>query len=287
MTSLLATNSVRTMSIPTATVRAPVPVHTLVNTSVRAPPILPTPATISIPTSGVVRAAPPLTLLRPPPQPSLNKPAQATMPTIPPPRLTVAPGVLVPVSQGSNGIQPRTDAQLTTSTSKQSEIPLNAQLLTLPEGVTKRLKLSQPLALKINNIQIVVPPSCVINSSDGLKVLLPPNTFPLPTDPNAKLSVTVSNNTASMDSADPKQGSPAVQPPGEEPPAAKKDMSIISSPSTRASKRRQAIDATCCYIKKLYAGYDCMLQIFEYLRTKDLLRWVLNCEICTESVQLH
>ncbi|XP_041352604.1 uncharacterized protein LOC121371051 [Gigantopelta aegis] len=190
-----------------------------------------------------------------------------------PPRLTLAPGIIPPVSMLSD-IPSSQSSNVFTSKSSNSDIPLNAQLLTLPKAVTKRLKLSQPLALKINNIQVVVPPSCVIGSADGLKVLLPPNTFPLPTDPNQKLSVTVSNNT---DPEVNKLTEPLLQTPSRTGVEKSETNKRPFPGSAKKERKKKGINPASCFIKSLYGGYDCMLEIFKYLKTADLLRASCVC----------
>lgn len=147
----------------------------------------------------------------------------------------------------------------------------NGQLLTLPSAVTKRLNLQQPLALKINNMQIVVPPSCFLSTAEGLKVFLPPKTFPVQTGTTAQLSVTVSNNK-----------------PTDELSVSNVITSVIGSPennkpsavlkTTPKEKRKlvfkSGISHTSCFMKQLYGGFDCMLQIFQYLNIRDLTRLV-------------
>lgn len=136
--------------------------------------------------------------------------------------------------------------------------PKNGQLLTLPQAVVKRLTLNKALALKINNKQINVPPSGFFPCSEGLKVFLPPNTFP-----NETLSVSVSDDVKSPeDSSGQKLESQTTN---EQP------------VSTEASKGERDIRKSkhypkCCLMQKLYMGYDAMEHIFKYLALKDLLK---------------
>jgi hypothetical protein len=44
------------------------------------------------------------------------------------------------------------------------------QLMSLPPSMLTRLDLSQPLAIKMNNAKVVIPPSCIIKSQEGVKV---------------------------------------------------------------------------------------------------------------------
>lgn len=172
----------------------------------------------------------------------------------PPPKLTAAP---TPKSSPStNGVE-------LTQTTK------NGQLLTLPSAVSKRLNLKQPLALKINNMQITVPPSCLLLTGDGLKVFLPPKTFPVQLGETAKLCVTVTNDKSSPSSTKISVSIGDGNSPKTDTPESK------SSRSTRHWK--SGINPGNCHIKKLYGGFDCMLCIFEYLNMHDLARVSLVC----------
>ncbi|XP_050404107.2 uncharacterized protein LOC126820299 [Patella vulgata] len=225
---------------------------------------------------------PPLPPLKPANNPiprSIHSLTSPTSITIAPPRLTAAPGTVQmrptlpppPLTMPPNsqlGLSPQTPVVVQKPS---KETPVNAQLLTLPGAVTKRLNLSQPLALKINNVHIVVPPNCVINSKEGLKVVLPPNTFGLPVDPNAKLNVTVSNNSGGMETFK------SVAETNNTSSDTGSNKTISDSANTvnsvfKVKKTRIGINPTSCYMKMLYGGYECMLHIFKYLTTYDLLR---------------
>lgn len=165
----------------------------------------------------------------------------------PPPKLTAAPSPKS--SPNSNGVEV-------------SQSSKNGQLLTLPSAVAKRLNLKQPLALKINNMQITVPPSCLLLTADGLKVFLPPKTFPVQLGETAKLCVTVTNDKSS-----PSNSKISV------------NIGISPKPDTPGSKNgrasrqwKSAINPGSCHIKRLYGGFDCMLCIFQYLNMHDLAR---------------
>ncbi|KAK3093912.1 hypothetical protein FSP39_021702, partial [Pinctada imbricata] len=155
----------------------------------------------------------------------------------------------------------------------------NGQLLTLPAAVAKRLNLNQPLALKINNMQITVPSSCFLHTNEGLKVFLPPKTFPVQIGETAKLSVTVtndksvSNNTSiSVKIGDDTSSANSVQ----------EKADSEKNPTTHQMKRRtrctkSGINSANCYIRRLYGGADCMLEIFNYLNMSDLARVAMVC----------
>ncbi|XP_076442649.1 uncharacterized protein LOC143281335 isoform X2 [Babylonia areolata] len=122
----------------------------------------------------------------------------------PPPRLTAAPGVVVvpPAPPRPPPPPPSTALPLTVLPPSAHTVCLpvsgsgvpQPQMMTLPASLLGRLNLNQPLALKLNNAQVVVPPSCLISTKEGLKVLLPPSTFPVPPNTNTKLAATVCNN---------------------------------------------------------------------------------------------
>lgn len=91
----------------------------------------------------------------------------------PPPRLTAAPGIVV------SSVQPAPTSMAVATNSSSSPKPTlvlssrrqpQPQMMTLPASLLSHLNLSQPLAVKLNNAQVVVPPSCIISTKDGLKV---------------------------------------------------------------------------------------------------------------------
>ncbi|XP_062595488.1 uncharacterized protein LOC134256839 [Saccostrea cucullata] len=186
---------------------------------------------------------------------SYSLPSVSPVTQPPPPKLTAAP--TPKSSPGPGGIE-------ITQTSK------NGQLLTLPSAVAKRLNLKQPLALKINNMQITVPPSCLLVTADGLKVFLPPKTFPVQLGETAKLCVTVTNDKSSSPNT---KISVNI---GSSTPKEKND-----SPDSKKGRSQRhwkaGINPANCQIKKLYGGFDCMLCIFQYLNMHDLARVSLVC----------
>jgi hypothetical protein len=133
--------------------------------------------------------------------------------------------------------------------------------------VAKRLNLKQPLALKINNMQITVPPSCLLVTADGLKVFLPPKTFPVQLGETAKLCVTVTND---------KSSSPKTKISvniGDGNGSQKETPATPNSKSSRSPRHsKSGINPANCHVKKLYGGFDCMLCIFQYLNMHDLAR---------------
>ncbi|XP_033733771.1 uncharacterized protein LOC117322915 [Pecten maximus] len=215
-----------------------------------------------------------------PTTPSLRTPVLSMMP----PRLIAAPKTPPVIIVDSNKTPPIA-SNLMNETPSPELNGKTGQILTLPSAVAKRLNLQQPLALKINNVQITVPPSSFLFTTDGLKLFLPPKTFPLQLGETAKLSVTVTNdksnasqpevsvniNTDQSDSSalgciKPLTGD-TVQ------------TTVHSKANTGhcSTRWRTGINPGMCYVKKLYGGFDCMFCIFQYLNMKDLLRVAMVC----------
>ncbi|XP_052767492.1 uncharacterized protein LOC128208143 isoform X2 [Mya arenaria] len=139
---------------------------------------------------------------------------------------------------------------------KQVSAPMNGQLLTLPQAVSKRLTLNKALALKINNVKITVPPSGFFQSSEGLKVFLPPNTFP--TVDETDLNVSVSNEV--------KSGEDSAQTSSDKP-----ESRAVSS-SKKKDIRELKLYKKCCLLQSLYGGFNAMEHIFKQLSLIDLLK---------------
>ncbi|XP_063428467.1 uncharacterized protein LOC134711645 isoform X2 [Mytilus trossulus] len=192
----------------------------------------------------------------PTPQLSISSPV-----SLQPPRLIAAPGTKshTPSGLDMNGV-------------KQSETNKQGQLLTLPPAVIKRLNLTQPVSLKINNTQVTVPPSSFLHTAQGLKLFLPKNTFPVNTGETAKLSVTVTNDkTLSLDTDCGSGQLPTIVP---------NSSRTLAETPTESPKTRQfksGINPASCFIQSLYGGFDCMLLIFNYLNVRDLFRVASVC----------
>lgn len=193
-----------------------------------------------------------------------------------PPRLVAAPGTkskAVPANTGIheiNGFKP-----------DDSNANKQGQLLTLPPVVIKRLNLSQPVSLKINNTQVTVPPSSFLHTAQGLKLFLPKNTFPVNTGETAKLSVTVTNDkTLSLNSESSTNNSDFLS--GQLPTIVPNSSRTVTETPTENNKMttrqfKSGINPASCFIKSLYGGFDCILLIFEYLNVKDLFRVASVC----------
>jgi hypothetical protein len=168
--------------------------------------------------------------------------------------------------------------------------PMNGQLLTLPQPLVRKLTLNKPLALKINNRQITVPPSGFFPSSEGLKIFLPPNTFPTAEDGDN--DVTVSNEKTDDEESVPvsksEKSSAIEKSSAESQPSVKADVDpkenlnktdgelkgkneVVSS-ANKMDIKRNKFYSKCCFIQKLYGGYDCMFHIFKHLELIDLVR---------------
>lgn len=194
---------------------------------------------------------------KPAPTPKLSISSPVSL--VQPPRLTAAPVQKppTPVVSEVNGIK-----TIDPSQNKQG------QLLTLPPVVIKRLNLTQPVSLKINNTHVTVPPSSFLRTAQGLKLFLPKNTFPVNTGETAKLSVTVTNDkTLSLDTGTSDQSGqlPTIVP----------NSSRTLAEEPRKSKRfKSNIVPTNCFIQCLYGGFDGMMEVLKYLNIRDLFRYV-------------
>lgn len=170
--------------------------------------------------------------------------------------------------------------------------PRSGQLLTLPSAVAKRLNPSLPLALRINNMQLLIPPSRCINTAEGLKVFLPPKTFSVPSGSTTTMNITFSSGSMSADNA--KDLSLSML-------SKDKSMSLdmcdqvvdlsktaeTSKPVLKVTERRNKMKNYLCPFKTLYSGYNTMIQIFSYLSAGDLVRCSLVCrtwrQLATQS----
>ncbi|KAL3874957.1 hypothetical protein ACJMK2_037905 [Sinanodonta woodiana] len=153
------------------------------------------------------------------------------------------------------------------------------QILTLPPAVVKRLSLNRPLALKINNMQIIVPPSGFFQGSDGLKVFLPPNTFNGGNLSNISVTVTnqkelpvaTQNIEKSSEHKDTHLKSSSEEN-SDSKVATDKQSKHTDAPLFRRKRNtKSGIDYSSCFVHRLHGGFDCMLQIFHYLNVRDLV----------------
>ena len=76
---------------------------------------------------------------------------------------------------------------------------ISAQVLSLPRSITNCRNLSRPLTLCYAGRQIIVPPSCIVLSAEGAKLLLPPQTI-VPSKPPPDPIDLSSENTGSISS---------------------------------------------------------------------------------------
>ncbi|PVD26670.1 hypothetical protein C0Q70_14348 [Pomacea canaliculata] len=116
--------------------------------------------------------------------PSESTPARENLLPLPAPTLSMSTTAATSLPFGKNSLSQ----------------PSPAQLLTLPASILKRVNVNQPLALKINNRHIVVPPYCLLKSKEAVKVVLPPGTFSMPPNSETTFPLTVSNNTLTTSS---------------------------------------------------------------------------------------
>ena len=158
--------------------------------------------------------------------------------------------------------------------------PKNGQLLTLPPAVVKKITPNKPLQLKINNVQLNVPPSGFFMTNDGLKVFVPPKTFPT-ADVDFCFSVTDDKATDSSSDSTDKTTNKSDQNTDidknshsdkvDESSDSTKKAEEVTSPE-KTDIRRSSRYGKCCHIHKLYGGYDCMQYIFRLLNIRDLIR---------------
>ena len=160
--------------------------------------------------------------------------------------------------------------------------PKNGQLLTLPPAVVKKITPNKPLQLKINNVQLNVPPSGFFMTPDGLKVFVPPSTFPT-SDVDFCFSIgddktnDSNSNSASADTSkseqtkDADKESDSSDKTDKSPPGSGKN-SVETQTLEKPDIRELGSYKKCCHIHKLYGGYDCMQDIFKLLNVRDLIR---------------
>ena len=231
---------------------------------------------------------PPGVPMQPMPQ-SLLTPATVTTSAEPRPRVSI---IASPPSSSLSFSSQTVESQSSTSKTKTVHTvintstvcaPKNGQLLTLPPAVVRKITPNKPLQLKINNVQLNVPPSGFFMTPDGLKVFVPPNTFPtsdvdfcfaIGDDKNgesnassasadkSKTDQTKDANKESEDSSDKTEKSPSEQ----------KTFSVETQTMEKPDIRKSKSYKKCCHIHKLYGGYDCMQKIFKLLNVRDLTR---------------
>ena len=89
---------------------------------------------------------------------------------------------------------------------------ISAQVLTLPRSIINCRNLSRPLTLCYAGRQVIVPPSCIVLSAEGAKLLLPPQTV-VPTKPLPDPIDLSSDNVDSISAAPKTSGSVPISPP--------------------------------------------------------------------------
>jgi len=86
-----------------------------------------------------------------------------------------------------------------TSRTTYGPMQISAQVLSLPRSVTNCRNLSRPLTVSYAGRQVIVPPSCIVLSAEGAKLLLPPQTIvpntPLPGPLDLTFNTTSSTDT--------------------------------------------------------------------------------------------
>ena len=159
--------------------------------------------------------------------------------------------------------------------------PKNGQLLTLPSAVVKKITPNKPLQLKINNVQLNVPPSGFFMTPEGLKVFVPPSTFPttdvdfcfsIGDDKNDSNSNSVSADKSKSDQTKDTDKASDSGDKSEKSSPEPKTVSVETQTSEKPDIRKLERYKKCCHIHKLYGGYDCMQKIFKLLNIRDLIR---------------
>lgn len=200
----------------------------------------------------------------PPPQPPKTATPIVTKPQVSPPK---PPAPASPVAPKKH---PNISSVDLTKIINSNQV--TGQLLTLPPSVLNHLDLKQPLALRVDDKMLMIPPNCFISSGSSIKVFLPPGTLPKnlfqePSQPvnfnfQSKQNQQVLNFSI---------GSPA-----------KKKRSNITDETENSEEAERAarlskkqlkmLTPEKCHFQKLHTGYDCMIKIFKYLKISDLLR---------------
>ncbi|XP_013394337.1 uncharacterized protein LOC106161834 isoform X2 [Lingula anatina] len=162
------------------------------------------------------------------------------------------------------------------------------QLLTLPMGVVKKINLSQPLAIKLNNQTYMIPPTCFVPTSKGIKIMLPSNTLPVTASTKvATVATTSSTSTvtnagsssdiqAAVSRAVSLQQKPFDESKGENGDNAEnsdKNISMDNTKQPRRSVRIKTLDQSkMCHFRAFHMGFDSLMHVFQYLTTAELLR---------------
>ncbi len=149
-------------------------------------------------------------------------------------------------AKSSSGISSKVMAGL------QPNVPISGQLLTLPSSVLTRVNASKPLALRVNNQRLTIPPNCFISTAEGIKVFLPTGT--LPTGAWQKPSDVQINGHHSEDDR-----------------GLRVKIEESQVLNTNSYEMLLPKDSTC-YFEKLEVGTDILRKIFLFLPHCDLLR---------------
>jgi hypothetical protein len=158
---------------------------------------------------------------------------------------------------------------------------VSGQLITLPAHITTKLNLQKPLNLKLNGQNYNIPPNCFISTADGVKVLLPPGSLPENTakaGSASPLAMNASTNVSSqhldvrqMNGMSPSDKSKVVDLTDDVLDKNKDKDDEIKSVKDKNIKVKD-VSKYWCHINQLYAGYNSLLNIFQYLGTVDLLK---------------
>ena len=217
-----------------------------INTPIGQPPVV-RKNTTTVTSSGLVRTSTPGGMIRTSTGGSLIRPIPTSLPlirNIAPPR---PPRPVLPAPQRLTfrATDPRT--------------AVTGQLLTLPPSLAVKVNLSQSLQIRVLDQKLLVPPTCFLSTSAGIKVILPPGALPeemVHPGGSKPLSLTFQEesdkspqtlNLAALESLRPDEA--------------------VSSATTSQKDRKPV-----CHFKKLHVGYESLFFIFKHLKLIDLLR---------------
>lgn len=237
--------------------------HVVGASPVRAPP----PLKVGVSSTAIKRvpggAVPPLPALTP----ATGISTTATVCTVPSVRSTIAQTINV--------------SQLS------SQQQVSGHVLTLPPSIQGRVNVNNSLSIRVNNQNIVVPPSCLISTPMGIKVFLPPGIVSTAMDMSGQDSArgaTVYTNASNPQKLSVKQQGEVILANTPPPSMTSKPATFVIPKVTTldktkvkvSKKKLTGINPAECFVSQLHGGFDCMLRIFQYLKVADLLRYAIT-----------
>ena len=159
---------------------------------------------------------------------------------------------------------------------------VSGHIITLPASVRQKINVNAALNIRVNNQNILVPPSCLISTPDGIKVFLPPGIVPNAQQDPAQTSVTPPPSTSArpinlMTNAQNPQNLTVKNQQSIHssvpPPIVIPDVKTVDKANVKISKKQtKGINPSLCHFKKIHGGFDCMLNIFKCLSVAELSR---------------